>query len=106
MILGTVLMLTGVVQMRRAGTPVNPRQTTQKLLTTGVFRFSRNPLYVSLTMIYLGIAMVLSNLWLIVLVVPLLGLMHFGVIRREEEYLTQKFGAEYSDYQHRVRRWF
>ena len=69
------------------------------------YRFSRNPIYVALTGLYLGIAVMLNSLWLIVLLAPLLIVMRLGVIQREEAYLEAKFGAEYTDYKTRVRRW-
>lgn len=110
--LGAILILAavwisvwGVREMRHAGTAVNPRIPTTALVTTGPFRFSRNPLYVSLTLCYLGIAISAQSLWALVLLVVVIAVMQYGVIHREERYLEDRFEAEYRRYQERVRRW-
>lgn len=99
------LIFWGVRMMRRAGTSVSTRVATKALVTTGPFRLSRNPLYVSLTLCYLGIAIATQALWAIVLLPFVLVVMQRGVIDREERYLERKFGAEYTRYKQRVRRW-
>jgi len=91
--------------MRRAGTNVRPDRPTLAIVTDGPFRFSRNPLYVSLTGLYLGIALIIDDVWPLVLVVPLLIVMRWGVVAREERYLDAKFGEPYRAYRARVRRW-
>jgi len=91
--------------MRAAGTNVDPRRPTTAIVTTGLFRFSRNPLYVGLTLMYLGLTLVFNTWWAIVLLVPLLMTMHRGVVQREERYLEQKFGEAYRQYRSRVRRY-
>jgi protein-S-isoprenylcysteine O-methyltransferase Ste14 len=75
------------------------------LVTTGPFQFSRNPLYVSLTLLYLGIAIAAQSLWALALLIVVLAVMQRSVVRREEHYLEQKFGADYLRYKERVRRW-
>jgi protein-S-isoprenylcysteine O-methyltransferase Ste14 len=99
------ISLWGVLEMRRAGTAVNPRIATTALVTTGPFRFSRNPLYVALTLCYLGIAIAAQSLWALALLPLVLAVMQYGVIYREERYLEDRFGAEYVLYKERVRRW-
>lgn len=91
--------------MARARTNVNPYAPTTAIVTTGPFRFSRNPIYLSLMLLYLGVTLLCNALWPWVLLVPLLTVMHWGVIAREERYLDGKFGGEYRQYQRRVRRW-
>ncbi len=103
--LGVALAVWGRALMERVGTNVNPTLPTTALVTTGPFRFSRNPLYVALTLIYLGLALLSNALWVLVLIVPVLLLMHYGVVRREERYLEAKFGAAYVTYRSRVRRY-
>jgi protein-S-isoprenylcysteine O-methyltransferase Ste14 len=90
---------------RRAGTNIRPDQPSLVLLTDGPFRFSRNPLYLATTGMYVAVALFFNALWPLVLLLPMLAVLHFGVIRREERYLEAKFGAPYRDYRHRVRRW-
>jgi protein-S-isoprenylcysteine O-methyltransferase Ste14 len=78
---------------------------TTAIVTKGPFRYSRNPLYVSLTLLYLGVALIINVLWIVLLVVPVLVVMQRGVIGREEAYLERKFGEKYLSYKARVRRW-
>ena len=91
--------------MRRAGTSERTSVPTTALVTTGPFRFSRNPLYVALTLAYLGIAVAAQSLWALALLIVVLIVMQQGVIGREERYLERPFGADYLRYKERVRRW-
>jgi protein-S-isoprenylcysteine O-methyltransferase Ste14 len=91
--------------MSRAGTNIDPRQPAVVLVTNGPFRFSRNPLYVALTGLYVGVALLIDGLWTLLLLVPLLVVTQQGIVRREERYLERKFGEEYRTYKIRVRRW-
>ena len=103
--LGLAVVLWAVHTLRAAGTNVDPLLPTTAIVTTGLFRFSRNPLYVGLTLMYLGLTLVFNTWWGIVLLVPLLLTMHRGVVQREERYLEQKFGEAYRRYRSRVRRY-
>lgn len=103
--LGILLMAAGVLQFKRHGTPVPTDQPTTALVTTGVYGFSRNPLYLALTAIYLGVALLLPSLPALILILPVLVVMRYGVIAREERYLETKFGDAYRAYKARVRRW-
>ncbi len=103
--LGIGVMALGIREMKKANTPYNVRETPRNIVQSGVFRFSRNPLYISLNLIYFGIAIILNNVWIVSLFIPLMAVMYVGVILREERYLDQKFGKEYLDYKIRVRRW-
>ena len=91
--------------MLRAGTAIRPTIPTTALVTTGPFRFTRNPLYVGATIIYVGIAVAARSLWALALLLVVLAVMQRGVIDREEHYLERKFGADYVRYKERVRRW-
>jgi protein-S-isoprenylcysteine O-methyltransferase Ste14 len=110
--LGAVLILIGAWiiisarrMMLRAGTAIRPTIPTTALVTTGPFRFTRNPLYVGATLIYVGIAVAARSLWAIALLLVVLAVMQRGVIDREEHYLERKFGADYVRCKERVRRW-
>ncbi len=74
------------------------------LVTDGIFRFSRNPMYVALTLLYSGIGAWVNSLWIVLCLAPVLVVMHQGVIRREERYLEDKFGDEYLGYKFEVGR--
>ncbi len=97
--------ITAMQLFRKAGTNLDVRKPTTAVVAAGPFRFSRNPIYLSMTMLYIGIAIAADSLWILGLVLPVLMVMHFGVIRREERYLERKFGDEYLNYKRAVRRW-
>jgi protein-S-isoprenylcysteine O-methyltransferase Ste14 len=84
---------------------VNPGRPTTAITSSGPYRFSRNPLYVSLTLMFLGLTLAANTWWGLVLLVPVLMLMHFGVVLREERYLDRKFGETYRQYRASVRRY-
>jgi len=102
---GVLVAVFALSAFRRARTPVNPYAQATTLVTGGPFRFSRNPLYLALTVIYLGAAGLLNSLWPVLLLPAVLWFMHWGVIIREERYLERKFGPAYQEYKARVRRW-
>lgn len=97
--------LAGERAMHRVGTNVNPRLPSTAVATTGPFRFSRNPLYLFLIGVYLGVTAAVASVWYLVLLVPMFLVLDIGVVRREERYLEAKFGDEYRAYKARVRRW-
>ena len=75
------------------------------LVSGGPYRFSRNPLSVSLLLLYLGLAFQINSSWPLILFLPLLIVNHYGVVLREERYLEAKFGDTYRNYRAAVRRW-
>lgn len=88
-----------------AGTNVRPNLPTTAIVTGGVYRFTRNPLYLALLLVYSAIAFASDSLWPFVLWVVLLPVLTRGIVAREERYLARKFGQPYLDYAARVRRW-
>jgi protein-S-isoprenylcysteine O-methyltransferase Ste14 len=91
--------------IRHAGTTDSPYEPVSHLVTEGLFHYTRNPAYLSLTMIYTAIATLANALWAIVLLPVAVLVTQRGVIEREERYLEGKFGEEYLNYKARVRRW-
>ena len=91
--------------MRSAGTPISPEEPVSNLVTGGPFRYTRNPGYLSMAMIYAGLACLANALWAILLLPATLLVIQHGVIEREERYLKRKFGEEYLRYKARVQRW-
>ena len=89
----------------RAKTNIDVRRPTTSIVRTGPYCFSRNPIYLSMTLLTIGIAIWVNTLWIIIALVPVLLVVRFGVIAREEAYLTKKFGDEYLRYKVKVRRW-
>ncbi|HEY4848586.1 MAG TPA: isoprenylcysteine carboxylmethyltransferase family protein [Methylocella sp.] len=102
---GIALALLAVRQMVRAKTAVDVRKPTTEIVTSGVFQFSRNPIYLSMVVLCLGAAFLLDSLWFLALCAPLAIVLQRGVIEPEEAYLEQKFGAKYLRYKAKVRRW-
>ena len=106
-LLGGGVLLIGWFEwaMRQARTPANPYKPVPHMVTQGPFHYTRNPAYLSMTMIYTGIASLANALWAILLLPVALQVIRRGVIEREERYLERKFGEEYLRYKAQVRRW-
>ena len=105
LVLGGLLAIWGKRTLQRAGTNVDPALPATVLVVTGPFRFSRNPMYLARTLLYAGLALVMNTLWPLIALAPLLVLIQYGVIYREERYMHAKFGNAYRQYQAQVRRW-
>jgi protein-S-isoprenylcysteine O-methyltransferase Ste14 len=99
------LMAWGFATMIRARTAIIPDKPASRLVTTGPFRFSRNPLYVSMIFGYLSAAVWIGSTPSLLLLPVAIFVLHRYVIRREEAYLTRRFGDDYRAYMTRVRRW-
>lgn len=93
-------------EMERARTTIMPGQPATALVTSGVFRRSRNPIYLSFALMLFGSGIALTNPWMIVLTPLLVVYFQRRVIQREEEYLTRRFGEAYLAYKKQTRRWF
>lgn len=102
---GLILLLLGARRFRAAGTNIPPTLPATALVVTGPYRWTRNPLYLAMILVYLGLGVVALSLWTLLLAVPLVLLLTYGVIIREEAYLERKFGGDYRAYRARVRRW-
>src|SRR5688572_8066547 len=102
---GLAVGFLGEREMRRAETNVDPYKPATTVVTRGPFRYTRNPLYLSMTLIYGGISALANALSAALLLLVVLRLMRRGVIEREERYLEQKFGDEYIEYKEKVPRW-
>lgn len=105
MLAGIALAVAGFLVFRRAGTDVRPDRPSTALVTTGPFGWSRNPLYLSQSLVYIGIALAADSAWALALLVPTLIVIRYGVIAHEEAYLERRFGDTYRRYRARVRRW-
>ena len=103
-LLAVALFVLSVREFRRARTPIRSRKAVTAVITTGPYRFSRNPIYVSFTLLQVGLAMWTNSAWVAGTLIPTLLLISYGVTR-EERYMAQKFGEEYLRYTAAVRRW-
>jgi protein-S-isoprenylcysteine O-methyltransferase Ste14 len=102
---GIAIIVAGRRTMLAAETNINPYKPALAIVSSGPFRFTRNPLYLAMTLIYLGLTLAANTWWGLVLLLPVLLLIHFGVVAREEQYLERKFGDSYREYRLRVRRY-
>lgn len=104
-LLGLALAFAGIRNFMQAGTPVPTTQPTRSLVTTGIHRWTRNPIYLGMTILYIAIGVAVRSPWIVGLIAPVLLTIRYGVIAREERYLAEQFGEAYYDYAKKVRRW-
>ena len=104
-ILAPTLALSAVRTMKAAGTNVLPSEPALTIVRRGPFRFTRNPIYLALCLVQIALGFFLNDWITLLFVVPLALIFHYGVVLREERYLTAKFGEPYLQYKRGVRRW-
>ena len=104
-VVGLSVMATSVGLFFRAGTTPNPTRPTTTLVIRGPYRFTRNPMYLGLTVLTAGIGLAAHTLWPALTALVAAVVTQRVVIAREERYLEQKFGAQYVEYAKGVRRW-
>lgn len=103
--LGLALAVAGATGVIRHHTTIVPHHPVSALITTGAYRWSRNPMYTGLAIAYLGGALLAGSWWPVVLFPAVILCVVWLVIRPEERYLGERFGQTYADYCARVRRW-
>ena len=104
-ILAPTLALSALFVMKQAGTNVNPAKPALTIVRGGPFRFTRNPMYLALCFLQIALGFFLNDWITLLFVVPLFLMLHYGVVLREERYLTTKFGEPYLQLKREVRRW-
>ena len=104
-VLAFVIFAAAIVQFVRKKTHPSPYQPSAALIIAGIYRITRNPIYIAFLLIVVGFAIAANSAWFLLSAIILFLLLHFGVVKREERYLTSKFGSTYHDYCRRVRRW-
>jgi protein-S-isoprenylcysteine O-methyltransferase Ste14 len=103
--LGVGLPLSARGLFKKTGQSVRPWAPTPQLIFDGPYRFTRNPMYVGLTLFEIGLGLLLNSVWVSALALPALGIVHFIAVLPEEKYLSEKFGDSYRNYLGRVRRY-
>lgn len=91
--------------MKKAETNIEPWKPTTRILNNGIYAMSRNPVYLAMIFIYVGISFLLNSFWLLPPLILVVIALHYGVILREEKYLADKFGEDYLNYKKAVSRW-
>lgn len=111
-IIGGFLICTGIGtilycawKFKKTGTNIEPWKKTSKLIISGIYRFTRNPIYLSFLVIGTGIGFAANSAWILLMMLPLVLLLTRFVIAKEERYLEASFGEEYLSYKRKVRRW-
>ncbi len=106
LIVGPISVLPSLfTAFRRANSEYDVRKMPNALVTDGAFRYSRNPGYLGLIIVTVGIAVAFDDPWVLLALVPAIALVHYGVVLMEEAVLERAFGDEYREYKRRVRRW-
>lgn len=100
-----LIAFNALVIMKKNKTAINFNNPTTKFIVEGPFRFTRNPLYLSLLIVMGCIAVSANSAWHLIALIILFLFFNFGVVAREERYLENSFGEEYIQYKNRVRRW-
>jgi protein-S-isoprenylcysteine O-methyltransferase Ste14 len=104
-LVGVAICAVGAVQFRRHRTTIRPFHESERLITSGLFSFSRNPIYVGMVLAMLGVALNAGSLSAMFVPPLFAAALWVGFIRREERALADRFGGAYEDYRRRVRRW-
>jgi protein-S-isoprenylcysteine O-methyltransferase Ste14 len=104
-VVGFLLGVAAFMEFRRSRTTVDPHGSVTSIISSGIFRFTRNPIYLGFVLMLIGLPLNSGTYWGIVLAPVFIHLMNRLVIEREEAYLEKKFGAVYTGYKSRVRRW-
>ena len=104
-VVGLGLTFWGLATFHAARTAIMPNRGASRLVFSGPYRFTRNPMYTGITIAYVGGAAVVDSAWPLLLLPIVLALLIRLVIRREERYLSEAFGDAYTAYKTRVKRW-
>ncbi|MDQ6799265.1 MAG: isoprenylcysteine carboxylmethyltransferase family protein [Acidobacteriota bacterium] len=104
-LLAALVIFLALVQLITHKEEPSPYKPTHAIVGSGIYRVTRNPIYVGFLLVALGTAVAANSVWLLLAFVVLFVLLDFGVVRAEERYLAGKFGGEYEAYRGRVRRW-
>ena len=111
-VVGVVLVLAGVLAvvlakrgLKSAGQPAAPGKPTTQIVETGIYRFSRNPLYLGLVAVLPGLGLSVGIAWWVILTLPMFLMLQHLLIIPEEQYLLGRFSGQYAAYMSRVRRW-
>jgi protein-S-isoprenylcysteine O-methyltransferase Ste14 len=105
MVPGLLLLFWAMRSFARARTAIIPYNTTTAVVAYGPYRFSRNPMYIAMALVQVGFGIMFATAWILILLLPVIAVIRYGVIAREEKYLERKFGTGYLNYKNSVRRW-
>lgn len=104
-ILGIIFILPAIIKFFKTKNTLVTIKPANSLQTSGVYSTSRNPMYLGLLMLYIGMAFFKGNSWTLIFIPVVILVITYFVIRKEEKYLTRAFGNDYIEYRKKVRRW-
>jgi protein-S-isoprenylcysteine O-methyltransferase Ste14 len=104
-VVGLAVLIFSYTSMARAKTTIDPSQHSSKVVTTGLYAYSRNPIYLGWFLLIAGIGFRNGSLFVLLIAVTMILLLYWAVVIEEEKYLERKFGEEYLSYKKSVRRW-
>jgi len=104
-IMGFCIAILAFRSFKRAKTNIEPWKPTTKIVSTGIFAYSRNPIYGALCLITIGTGAFFNSVWILLSFIPSAVIIYYIAIKKEEVYLEEKFGKEYLHYKNKVRRW-
>ena len=104
-LIGLIIITQTRRELSKYRQPTDPGQSTTKIISSGPFAFSRNPLNLGALVFYLGLGLILRNAWFLVCFIPAGILCGSVLIAPEEKYLRAKFGKTYEEYAQSIRRW-
>lgn len=103
---GLAIMMTALGLFKKAGTSPEPWKQVSALVTDGVYRWTRNPMYLGMALMQIGVALLYDSLVTLLLIIPVIFWITRNVIEKEEAFMAARFGAEYDAYRTKVGRWF
>jgi protein-S-isoprenylcysteine O-methyltransferase Ste14 len=103
--LAIVILCYSLFLFFKAKTHIEPWKPTTSIISTGLFAYSRNPIYAAFCITTIGLGLVFNNMWMLISFIPSAVFVYHIAIKKEEKYLENKFGDEYSKYKQKVRRW-
>jgi len=104
-LLGIFIIVLAAKTFKRAKTNIEPWKPTTTIVSSGIFAYSRNPIYIAFCLVTIGIGIFFNSLWIIISFLPSAIIIYYMVIKKEEAYLEEKFDEEYKNYKEKVRRW-
>ena len=104
-IIGIIFIIYTFNIFQKAETNIKPCEPTTNIITSGIYAWSRNPIYLAFNIFPIGLGMFFDNLWIFISFIPSSIIIYYIAIKKEEKYLEDKFGGEYLDYKNKVRRW-
>lgn len=105
MALSFCIAMSAIYAQKKGGTDIDVRSSTSTLITTGIYKISRNPMYLGAVLMFVGIALGFDNAWFLLLSILLCSILHFKAVKPEQAYLEAKFGETYTIYCEKVRPW-